>query len=111
MVSANFIMLPLLISNKNNNNLSGIAISMIGFILNSYWISKIKSFRYLNSIKFELLFDIEKELSYDFFNKEYEKIKKHPKHKSFTSIDKTYARVLQILFIIAFIIQLSTIIK
>jgi len=72
---------------------------IIGIIVCIIWFFNIHSYKQLNSAKFDVIFKIEEQLSFQFFRIEWEILKKQKKYNTLSNIEKFTPVVLLILFI------------
>ena len=101
MISSNFVILSVFAANLSRNFLLlSLLLPVLGVILNIYWNNKLKYFKKLSEIKFSILIEIEQNLCFKFYEKEYDMILKS-KQTIFTDLDRAYAKIFFSICIIA----------
>jgi len=83
-----------------------ILISIIGIFLSIIWYMNIESFRLLNSAKFKVIHEMEKELAYPCFDKEWQFRKGEDVSKAyprFTQIEKYLPIVIGSIYVVVFV--------
>lgn len=88
-------------------NLSGIALSIAGLAISLLWVRNIKSYKTLNSAKFKVITDLEKNLEYDAYSKEWEFLDPDgdgERHNPFHKIEG----LVPFIFVAVYIIHLAT---
>ncbi|CAA6825837.1 MAG: Unknown protein [uncultured Sulfurovum sp.] len=86
-----------------------ILISVLGMVLSVIWYMNIESFRLLNSAKFKVIHEMEKELAYPCFDKEWEFRKGEDTSKAyprFTQIEKYLPIVIGVLYSFLFLMAM-----
>jgi len=81
-----------------DNNIVIVLIALIGFLISIVWNQNINSFKKLNSAKFKVIHELEKQLPASIYTKENEYLKKS--YYKLTSIEKWIPKIFAIIYLI-----------
>ncbi len=87
-----------------------IILSFLGVISSFLWVTKINSFRQLNSGKFKVIHDLEKYLPYQLFKKEWEylgKGKDRKKYKKLTVVETGVPYLFMLMYVFFILIRVA----
>jgi len=83
--------MPLIVGNNNLpyiiQKMSFIGISTLGICLCLVWVLNLRSYRQINSIKFETIHEMEQKLPFPYFTREWQIIREQPK-QTYTRLSK-----------------------
>jgi hypothetical protein len=83
--------------------------AVLGLILCWVWHSNIRSYRELNSGKFKIIHEMEKDLPYECFNREWD-ILKASKYKRLTQVEQTVPKIMAIPYILLLFYTVSRVV-
>jgi len=84
-------------------NLKSLFILAIGIIVCIIWLYFIRNYKLLNAEKFAVINSMEKQLPYQPFNTEWEKLKKNPKYKDTTKLESIIPKTFIVLYTVAIV--------
>lgn len=80
-----------------------ITVTLLGMGLCVVWVVNIRSYRQLNSAKFKLISEIEKQLPFDFYNREWQMINSSNQYVRLTRIESYVPLLLGVMFLVQLI--------
>ncbi len=90
----------------NHNNSIGVVLSFVGIIVSLIWFFMLQSYRKLNSAKFEVIEDIEKEMQMQLYSKEWSILKKK-KYLRLTTLEICTSLIFVFLFLVLIVFILA----
>ena len=92
----------------NNSEYLIVALSISGILICIYWVNLLENYRKLNSGKFKVIHEIEKELPLNLYEYEWEKLGKgnDPKlYKKLSNVEKIIPFIFGVLFLLVVIVE------
>ena len=77
-----------------------ISFGILGILLLILWLSTINAYKKLNSVKFEVLYELEQQIPFQFYMKEWSILKSEKKYITLTKLEKLIPILLMIPFLI-----------
>lgn len=85
-------------------DIKSLFILTVGIVVCVIWILFIRNFKLLNTVKFNVINDIEKKLPVKPFNNEWKKLNSNKKYKDSTKLEKTLPIMFIVLYVIVIIV-------
>lgn len=89
-------------------DIKSLILSIAGIVICIVWLLFIKNYKELNSEKFKVINEIEKQLPIQAFNKEWKSIKANKKYRESTKLEIAFPIIFGFLYVIIAIIIIST---